>query len=352
MGGTSLDAESLARLLLWTSIVLVIALTAVVVVERTVFALLRARRLQVEGRYAPLVRRALAGDGAAHGLLVASPARHRLVVARLLIEPLVDDRDPARITRTRVIVAALSFIPIADRYLRSRFWWRRAVALRALGVLEMRGHTAAAVAALDDPHPDVRAAALDALTYLRDVASLPAVVVRLHDPSLHPARRMSALAAFGPECESFLLELAEIHIAQRVNYAHALAICGTGLARPALARWTHDARPEVRAAAFAALAHVGLDAETASLAVEALESADVPVRAMAAFALNGWTGPGAAAMRLGQHLDDDWPVAVRAARSLRSMGGVGAIELEARALRSDLAGLLARQTLSPMGARC
>jgi hypothetical protein len=34
------------------------------------------------------------------------------------------------------------------------------------------------------------------------------------------------------------------------------------------------------------------------------------------------------------------------------MGGVGAIELEARALRSDLAGLLARQTLSPMGARC
>ena len=69
------------------------------------------------------------------------------------------------------------------------------------------------IAALDDPHPDVRAAALDALTYLHDPASLPAIVVRLHDASLHPARRLAALAAFGPECESFLLDLSEVDTA-------------------------------------------------------------------------------------------------------------------------------------------
>ena len=198
MPGTSPDVESVARLLLWMSVRLALAMTAIVVVERAVSALVRARRESIEDRYRPLVRGALAGDDAAVGRLVAAPARHRLAIARLLIEPLIDDRDPARIARTRAIVGALSIIPIADRYLRSWLWWRRAVALRALGVLQLRDHTAAVVAALDDPHPDVRAAALDALTYMRDVTSLPAVVVRLHDASLHPARRLAALAAFGP----------------------------------------------------------------------------------------------------------------------------------------------------------
>src|SRR5207342_1087706 len=142
--------------------------------------------------------------------------------------------------------------------------------------------TASIVAALDDPHPDVRAAALDALAYLRNVASLPAVVVRLHDPSLHPARRLAALAAFGPECEDFLLELSRVDAAHLVNYAQALAICGTSRSRPVLAQWTLDARLEVRAAAFEALAHVGVDAEAARRAIEALESGDEAVRAMAA----------------------------------------------------------------------
>lgn len=350
MPGTLLDAESIARALVWTSIALALAMTVFVVVERTVFTVLRARRLRLANRYNPLISRALAGEDASVGALVASPARHRLPVARLLLEPLVNDRDPARIMRTRGIAGALSLIPIVDRYLRSRLWWRRAAALRVLGVLQLRDHTQAAVAGLDDPHPDVRAAALDGLIYLRDVASLPAIVVRLHDASLQPARRLAALAAFGPECEDFLLELSQVDPAHLVNYARALAICGTARSRPALARWTHDARPEVRAAAFETLAHVGVDAGAAGLAIEALESPEEQVRAMAAYALNGWNGSGDAAAHLAHHLDDAWPVAVRAARSLRSMGSPGTIELQARAAHSDLAGLLARQTLSPIGA--
>ena len=146
--------------------------------------------------------------------------------------------------------------------------------------------------------------------------------------------------------------MSAVDTAHLVNYAHALAICGTRRSRPALARWTHDARPEVRAAAFEALAHVGVDAEAAGLAIEALESTDEAVRAMAAHALNGWTGSGDAAVHLGRHLDDVWPVAVRAARSLRSMGSAGVFELQARASGGDLAGLLARQMVSPMGTRC
>ena len=49
-------------------------------------------------------------------------------------------------------------------------------------------------------------------------------------------------------------------------------------------------RVEVRAAAFEALAYVGLDDDAARVAVEGLESDEPPVRAMAAYALRGWQG--------------------------------------------------------------
>ena len=257
------------------------------------------------------------------GELLASPARHRLALAWLLIEPLIEDRDPERIARTRAIAQAMSVFELADRYLRSWLWWRRALALRALGLIQARDHTAQLVAALDDSHPDVRAAALDGLADMHDPAALPAIVVRLHDTSLHRGRRGAALKAFGSACEPFLLEMSEVDPANRLNYIHALAICGTARSRPVLCRWTRDPRIEVRAAAFEALAYVGLDDDAARVAIEGLESDDPPVRAMAAYALRGWQGPGDAAARLAPHLDDTWAVAVRAARTLQSMGPAG-----------------------------
>jgi len=107
---------------------------------------------------------------------------------------------------------------------------------------------------------------------------------------------------------------------------------------------------DVRAAAFEALGRIGLDPRSAMLAIGALESGDVPVRAMAATALQGWTGGGNAAARLARHLDDTWTVAVRAARSLLSMHETGLAELRRWARRTDLAGLLARQMLWEAGA--
>ena len=131
----------------------------------------------------------------------------------------------------------------------------------------------------------------------------------------------------------------------RLGYVYALTICGTARARPLLCLWTRDERVAVRAGAFEALAHVGLDHDAARLALDALNSADVPVRAMAARALSGWRDPGEAAARLGQHLDDVWTVAVEAARSLQTMSDAGVAVLITRAARPDLAGLLARQML-------
>ena len=112
-----------------------------------------------------------------------------------------------------------------------------------------------------------------------------------------------------------------------------------------MCHWTGDARPDVCAAAFEALAHVGLDDVSAALAISALESRDAAVREMAAGALRGWEGAGDAASHLAQHLDDTWGVAVKAARSLQSMHQAGRALLESCAGRPDLAGVLSRQML-------
>ena len=351
MTGQLLEFARLAPLLVWATVVFALTIAAAAVVERAAFGLQQALSRHITQRYRPLVQRALEGDETAQRELSASPARHRLALARLLIAPLIEDRDPGRIANTRAIAQAMSVLPLAERYLRSRLWWRRALALRALGLIQARDHTAQLIAALDDSHPDVRAAALDALTDLHDLAAVPAIVVRLHDTSLHRGRRGAALKAFGSHCEPLLLELSEVDPTNRLNYAHALAISGTSRSRPVLCRWTRDPRVEVRAAAFEALAYVGLDDDAARVAVEGLESDDPPVRAMAAYALRGWQGPGDAAARLAGHLDDTWAVAVRAARTLQSMGHAGFVELQARASRPDLAGLLARQMLWQPSAR-
>jgi HEAT repeat protein len=345
-----LEFSRLSPRLIWGAVAMALAMAAAVILERTVFGLRRARTRRLARRYRPLVEGALAGDEAARGALLASPAQHRLALAHLLIEPLIEDRDPQRISRTRAIVQALPLIPLAERYLRSRLWWRRALALRALGLTQARDHTGQLIAALDDPHPDVRAAALDGLADMRDPAALPAIVARVHDTSLHRGRRGAALRAFGADGEPLLLELAEADPANRLNCIHALAICGTARSRPVLCRFTLDPRLDVRATAYEALAHVGLDDASARVAIDGLESDDAPVRAMAAYALAAWQGPGEAAARLANHLDDTWVVAVRAARTLQSMGPAGAALLEARATRPGIGGLLARQMLWAPGA--
>ncbi|MBW8861692.1 MAG: HEAT repeat domain-containing protein [Acidobacteria bacterium] len=317
MNAVAFRATDVDSTLMWFAVALATVAAALVLVERAVFALQQVRLRRLERRYAPLVLRALADDTAAADELAASPPRHRLAILR--------------------------FIPIVERYLRSWRWWRRALALHALGLVQARDHTAAIVAALDDPNANVRAAALDALTDLCDPASLQAVAVRLHDPSLPAGRRAAALAAFGCKGEIFLLDLAEVDAAHRANYASALALCGTARARPALARWTEDPRAEVSAAALEALARIGVDGDAARLAIAALEHKDARVRAMAAQALRGWAGDDAAA-HLAGHLDDEWPVALRAARALQS-SPAGVVELQARTSRTDLTGVLARQML-------
>ena len=320
------------------------AMIIAVVIARIAVAVHDARLRRLTARYTPLVRLALAGDPGARATLRRSPSWHRLTIARMILIPLIKDRDPARIAAARDLVHALSLVPFAERLLRSPWWWRRGMALRALGAMQSAQHTGALVAALDDANEDVRNTALDALADMQNPASLPAIVVRLHDASLHRARRGAALAAFGSGCERFLLDLAAVDPEHRLNYALALGICGTAAARPILCEWSADTRADVRAAALQALSRIGVDPPSVPFAIAALEDGNAAVRAMAATALQGYADRDTAAS-LARHLDDTWAVAVRAARSLRTMEAAGRAELEARAIHDDLPALLARQML-------
>jgi HEAT repeat protein len=343
--------EHLVLGLVWLGVTLALSMLVALVIERLALAWNEAQRRRIEARYGRVAARALAGDEAARQALAGQSARDRLAIARLIIVALIDDRDPARIAATRDVARAMAVVPVARRYLRSWLWWQRILGLRALGLIQDTDHTAAIIAALDDRNADVRGAALDALADLQDPSSLPAIVVRLQDTSLHVGRRAAALAAFGTRGEPFVLELAAVDEAHRLNYARVLRICGTARSRPALCAWASDGRGDVRTAVFEALARIGLDAPSAVLAIAALESADAPERAAAAGALLGWSAADAAP-RLAQHLDDSWAVAVPAARALGSMHEAGRRELEALAARSDLPGLLARQVLWEAGVQC
>lgn len=340
--------SSVDRLALWalgTGLAVAAVMMAIMIAGRLALLWHERRLRRLNATYGPVIARALDGDAEALDVLVRSPPRYRLELARLLIFPLVDDRSPKRIAATRDIIRTMALIPLADRWLHSHRWWRRIAALQSFGLMQFAQRAPQLVAALDDSNGDVRSAALDALADLHDPATLKAVVVRLHDTTLHRGRRAAALAAFGSQCEGSLLDLAGVDAEHRVNYAKALAICGTARSRPALCEWMADTRAPVRAAALEAIARIGLDDRAASLAIAALDSRDVHERAMAAAALGGWTNPGEAPARLALHLGDQWPVAIRAARTLQSMGPAGWAELQANATRRDAAGALARQML-------
>ena len=331
-------------LLVGIALAFALLMVLVVVIERLALLAHEAWLRRITARYTPLVPPALAGDPRARQALLQAPSWHRLTIARLILLPLIDDRDPARIADARELIHALALVPYADQLLRSPWWWRRSMALRALGAMQAVDHSADIVAALDDPNDDVRNTALDALADLQNPRALPAVIVRLHDATLHRARRAAVLTAYGSRCEPFLLDMAAIDHEHRANYALALGLCGTAASRPILFEWARDPRANVRAAALQALARIGIDQPSKPVAIAALDDPEAGVRAMAAKALHGGADPDTAA-RLARHLDDTWTVALHAARALQTMESTGRAELEARATQPGIPGLLARQML-------
>jgi len=104
MNGLIAGFEGIALDLLWIGVGLAVAMTLAIVIERVALAVDERRLSRAERDYGPLIARALRNDGEAGRALVESPSGDRLAIARLLIIPLIEDRDPERLAATRALL--------------------------------------------------------------------------------------------------------------------------------------------------------------------------------------------------------------------------------------------------------
>ncbi len=309
---------------------LLLLLLALLVGQRLIRAAGGTRRRALVSRYGPIVAAALDGDAAALSATVALvPARHRALVASLILAPLHVVRGGHNV-RAAELAERLKLTDGWRTDLRSRRWWHRSEAALALGLLRDRSSLPSLIDLLDDEHEQVRAAAVDALGQIADPSAIQPLLTRLNEPTRHErARVVQSLRAFGEGATSALLAHGTAHPADRALVATILSFVGGAAAREPLLLWAGSEPADTRAAAWQALAAVGLDDRAFYHALKGLDDEDAGVRAAVARAL-ARTGRGEASPHLAGHLDDDWEVAVQSARTLIKLGDDGRAALAAR----------------------
>jgi HEAT repeat protein len=311
----------------------ILGLLAVVIVQRLVRNAAAWRRERLRARYLPLLQIATGGDGrdrdAALATLRRAAGRHRTVIADTLLEPLRVVQGSA-VERAREVALALGLIDSWRRGVVRGSWSSRSKAALALGLVRDRESVPALVKVLDDPHDEIRAAAVDALGSIGDVAAVQALLARIGEQSRHQqARLVEALRRIGPAVSSSVVALRTEAPAERRVIAEILALAGGTGARVTLMEWTGDSDALVRAASWRAIGMIGMDERAAYHALRALGDQDPRVRAQAAQAL-GRTGRLDFVPYLQTHLDDEWEVAAQGARALARLGDEGRAALQAR----------------------
>ncbi len=337
--------DALVPFIVGGSAVLLLLLT-LLVGQRLIRATSDARRRSLVQRYGPIITAALTSDSpSALDAAAALPARHRPLLATLLLAPLHVVRGQHN-ARASALADRLGLTAgwLAD--LRSRRWWHRSEAALAVGLLHDRAAVPALIGLLDDEHDQVRAAAIDALGQIGDPSAIAALLARMSDPTRYErARLVQSLRAFGEGATAALLDHGASHPDDRALVAMILSFVGGAAARDPLLQWTTAEPAETRAAAWRALAAIGLDERAFYHALKGLGDDDAPVRAAAARAL-ARTGRADASSHLARHLDDEWEVAAQSARALMRLGPEGHAALSARVARGDGLGHdLAQQVL-------
>jgi hypothetical protein len=314
--------------------------------QRAVRALAARHTRQLESRYTKAVDAFVTPSGGTDSLPVlrAAPRRHRRLLADLLLRPLRVARGEL-IADLREGAAAAGVIEMWMEDLRRDRWWRRADAVRALGLVQEARAYESIVRLLEDDHEEVRAAAVEALGLLGDPRAVGPLLGALSNASRHQrVRVVDALSRLGPGAVPAVAEHGADHPANADIAAEVLGQIGGTQAIDDLLRWTSSADPAVRAAAIGALGTIGLDDRTYYHALRALSDTDPNVRSLAARAL-GRTGRADAAPYVARLLDDEWIAAAHGARALGRLGAAGEAALRARAGETGLAGDLARQML-------
>jgi HEAT repeat protein len=327
-----------------TSILVLMLL--VLVGQRLVRAAAEARRRSLADRYRSIIDAALGSDSArALDDAAAIPARHRSIAANLVLATLRVVRGGHN-DRARALAERLDLTGAWRDGLGSRFWWHRAEAALALGLLHDKKAVPMLTALLDDDHEQVRAAAIDALGQIGDSWAITPLLARLNQPARHErARLVQALRGFGDRATRALVLHGQREAGDRALVATVLSYVGGAGAQDALLEWAAAPDAETRVAVWSALATIGLNERAFYHAIKALNADESPVRATAARAL-ARSGRADAVPQLAGKLDDDWEVAAQSARALSRLGAEGQAALQRRI--DSGAGLghdLARQVL-------
>jgi hypothetical protein len=193
-------------------------------------------------QYQPDVDAVLGAPGptelqAAIARLAQAPPRHLAQIGALLIKPLrVTSGSPVDAAR-----AAADQLGLTERWkkdLGAHAWWRQAQSARALGLVRAEGALRPLLGCLDDPHEEVRAAAVEALGHLGDPGCVPALLRALPDASRHQrARVVESIRELGPGVAHALVAHARVHPDDLAIVAELIGFTGASSAADDLLAW-------------------------------------------------------------------------------------------------------------------
>ncbi|HLY50156.1 MAG TPA: HEAT repeat domain-containing protein [Solirubrobacteraceae bacterium] len=256
--------------------------------------------------------------------------------------------EPLQCKRRAELLAAAERAGLLDRLqrsLRTPGPMRRGVAALTLAALRVPGGELWVSPLIADPDPDVRLAAIAALSDWSTPAAASALIDALERFDLPPERIVEKLGALwaAPTVHARLRQTMGRDCAadqspqrrqNRLQLIRALELSGLDEAEPDLLELIESGDPEERISAARALGAVGSRRSVPRL-IAALESDSWPLRAQAARALGRLTAV-EAMPQLAAHLSDRaWWVRKQAGRALVALGPAGGFELLEAALAHD-----------------
>lgn len=260
----------------------------------------------------------------------------RPIAATMLLERL----RPASPAERAAILDALREAGAIDLLLRSthrRRPWRRALAIRTLGLLEAEEAVPELIQRVSDHSRYVREAAVRALGRIGDRRALPALAVLFLQPGRAGAGIVhEALLGLGDAAEPVFREgLSSREATVRVTSCFGIgSVVAPDEARAELGRMLADPAAEVRAAACETLGRIPSEPAPEPLALATRDL--VPsVRRAAVSALGSYDDPGSVPLLLAALDDPDRDVALRAGESLVRLGRLTGAGMEARAAMAD-----------------
>ena len=260
----------------------------------------------------------------------------RPIAATMLVERL----RPAAAAERAAILDALREAGAIDVLLRSihrRRPWRRALAIRTLGLLEAEVAVPELIGRLSDRSRYVREAAVRALGRIGDRRAVPALAELFLQPGRAGAGIVyEALLGLGAAAEPFFREgLSSAEAPVRVTSCFGIAsVMASAEARAELERMLADPAAEVRAAACETLGRIEDGPAPEPLARATLDPAP-SVRRAAVSALGSYDDRGSVSLLRSALDDPDRDVALRAAESLVRLARLTGAGREARAAMDD-----------------